>query len=208
MVSAVVARDRGRAAQPLPLSRHRDTIQGLVAAILTTTPYCSGMHTVVLVGNPRANSRTRHAAALLVDQLTGRAPDDVVELADIGAGLLDARDAALVDAKTRVLAADLLVVASPTYKTTYTGLLKLFLDQFAAGELKGTVTVPLMLGAGLRHALAPELTLRPVLVEIGCSCPAPGLFLLDTEYEGSADMSAWLEFSRVPVLRGIDDGRQ
>ena len=54
----------------------------------------------------------------------------------------------------------------PTYKATYTGLLKLFLDRFATDGLRG-VAVPLMLGAGPAHALAPELTLRPVLTEIG-----------------------------------------
>ena len=63
-------------------------------------------------------------------------------------------------------AADLVVVASPTYKATYTGLLKLFLDRFSTDGLRG-VAVPLMLGAGPAHALAPELSLRPVLAEIG-----------------------------------------
>ena len=45
-------------------------------------------------------------------------------------------------------------------------------------------------------ALAPELTLRPVLVEIGASCPAPGLYLLDSEYETSPDLDAWLAVAR------------
>ena len=65
------------------------------------------------------------------------------------------------------------MVASPTYKATYTGLLKLFLDRFATDGLRG-VAVPLMLGAGPGHALAPELTLRPVLTEIGGLVPAGG----------------------------------
>ena len=34
-----------------------------------------------------------------------------------------------------------------------------------------------MLGASATHALAGELTLKPVLSEIGCSCPTPALFL-------------------------------
>ena len=57
-------------------------------------------------------------------------------------------------------------------------------------------TYPLMLGASQIHALAPELTLRPVLVEIGASCPAPGLYLLDSEYETSPDLDKWLELAR------------
>ena len=39
----------------------------------------------------------------------------------------------MADLVARVGEADLVVVASPTYKGTYTGLLKLFLDRFADG---------------------------------------------------------------------------
>jgi len=49
---------------------------------------------------------------------------------------------------------------------------------------------------GLAHALAPELSLRPVLVEIGASCPWPGLYLLDSEIEGSPLLEAWLQRQR------------
>jgi FMN reductase len=87
-----------------------------------------------------------------------------------------------------VKSASLLIVASPTFKAAYTGLLKLFLDQFPAGELIGMTAIPLMLGAAPRHALAPELLLRPVLTEIGCSCPLPGLYLLDSQYAGSPEL--------------------
>jgi len=62
-------------------------------------------------------------------------------------------------------------------------LLKLFLDQFAtATGLEGVVAVPLMLGAGPGHALAPDLLLKPVLVELGATTPAPGFYQLDSAY--------------------------
>lgn len=99
-------------------------------------------------------------------------------------------------AKEIVKSADSLVVASPTFKATYTGLLKLFLDQFGAGELGQVTTFPLMLGGSPTHALAPELTLRPVLVEIGASCPAPSLYLIDSEYETSPELDKWLDVAR------------
>jgi FMN reductase len=53
-----------------------------------------------------------------------------------------------------------------------------------------------MLGGSLAHALAPELTLRPVLVEIGASVPARSLYLLDSDYETSRELDAWLEIAR------------
>src|ERR1700712_1790203 len=148
--------------------------------------------TVVVVGNPKPNSRTRAAAELVAEKLTGTAPEHVIDVVDLGAGLLGWGDPKVAEAKEIVKAADSLVIASPTFKATYTGLLKLFLDQFGAGELGQTTTFPLMLGGSWAHALAPELTLRPVLVEIGASCPAPSLYLLDSEYEESPELEKWL----------------
>jgi FMN reductase len=139
------------------------------------------MPTCVVVGNPKSQSRTLAAATSLMEQLTGRPPDATIDVITLGAGLLGWGDPGVAAAVDTVKQADLLVIASPTYKATYTGLLKLFLDQFGAGSLDGALTFPLMLGAGLQHALAPELLLKPVLVEIGGFCPVQGLFLLDTD---------------------------
>ena len=56
----------------------------------------------------------------------------MVDLATVGAGLLDWADPEVGALVEQVSAADLVVVASPTYKAAYTGLLKIFLDRFAA----------------------------------------------------------------------------
>jgi FMN reductase len=154
------------------------------------------MHVVIIVGNPRTGSRTRHAAELVAQRLASGSTVDVIEVAELGSGLLSWGDPAVAEAKERVGRADMLVVASPTYKGTYTGLLKLFLDQFAAGELGDVPTVALMLGGAQNHALAVEYTLKPVLVEIGCSCPAPGLYLLDSDYETPVALDEWFERAR------------
>jgi len=164
------------------------------------------VNVVVVVGNPRHGSRTRRAAIMVVERLTGRPPARVVELSELGPGLLASGDEHVARAKGDVLGADLVVFASPTFKATYSGLLKLFLDQFAAGELSGTAAVALMVGASARHALAGEHTLKPVLSEIGCSCPAPALFLLESEWESSPELEAWLARApsayRLPALGG------
>jgi FMN reductase len=151
---------------------------------------------VVVVGNPKPGSRTRRAAELVAERLTGTVPAAVIELAELGPALLGWGDPAVDAAKRAVAGADLVVFASPTYKATYTGLLKLFLDQFAAGELHGTTAVALMLGGSPYHALAGELTLKPVLSEIGCSCPTPALFLLDSAWEAGPELDAWVERAR------------
>ncbi len=150
------------------------------------------MGTIAVVGNPKPRSRTRSAAELVVERLTGAPPDVVVDVVDLGAGLLGWGDPAVGAAVEALRAADVAVVASPTYKATYTGLLKLFLDQVPTGDLAGVVAVPLMLGGGPTHFLAPELLLKPVLVELGATAPTRGLYLMEKTWDDPAALDPWL----------------
>jgi FMN reductase len=154
------------------------------------------MNVVVVVGNPKTGSRTRQAAELVAERLAGSPPRTTIELAELGPALLQWGSPDVEAAKQCVREADLVIFATPTFKATYSGLLKLFLDQFGGGELANTPAVALMLGAGAHHALAGELTLKPVLSEIGCSCPAPALFLLESQWEAGPELDAWLERAR------------
>lgn len=158
------------------------------------------MDITVVVGNPKPRSRTWDAAHRVAEGL-GTPAADAVDVVDLGPGLLGWGDPAVRAAVERVAASDVVVVASPTYKATYTGLLKLFLDQIATGDgLEGVVAVPLQLGAGPAHALAPELHLKPVLVELGATVPAPALYLLDSAVQPDPAETGWLE-RWAPVVR-------
>lgn len=157
----------------------------------------------VVVGNPKPGSRTYHAAVHLVERLTGRAPEPAVDLAAFGAGLMDWSDLEVDEAVHAVHALDLVVIASPTYKASYTGLLKLFLDRFPANALDGVVAVPLMLGAGPAHALAPEVFLKPVLAELGAVLPTRALYVLESAYDDPAAYEPWLETARPRIAAAL-----
>jgi FMN reductase len=161
------------------------------------------MNVVVVVGNPKPRSRTYAAAHLVAERLTGAKPRVSIDLADLGAALLDWSDPQVTELVSAVAAADLVVVASPTYKASYTGLLKLFLDRISAGALADVIVIPLMLGGDWRHSLAVEVHLKPVLAELGASCPTPGLFLLDSEYEDPAAIDTWLERARLQIAAAL-----
>ncbi|HEY3873595.1 MAG TPA: NAD(P)H-dependent oxidoreductase [Actinocrinis sp.] len=158
-----------------------------------------GVRAGIVVGNPKPRSRTYAAALLVAERLTGAPPGFTLDLADLGAALLDWSDPAVAEAVEAVKGLDLLVVASPTYKATYTGLLKLFLDRFPADSLAGVVAVPLMLGGGPGHAMAPEVFLKPVLAEIGAQSPTKALYLIDREYDDPAALDLWLALARGPI---------
>ena len=152
------------------------------------------MTTTVVAGNPKPGSRTLDAATRLAESLTGSAPDHVVDVIELGPGLLGWGDEKVKAAVETVASADLVVFASPTFKATDTGVLKLFLDQFATGDgLRDVTAVPLMLGAGPAHAMAPDLLLKPVLVELGAVCPVPGLYLIDSTYTEDTRIADYTE---------------
>ena len=137
----------------------------------------------------------------MAERLTGRRPDLVVDLVELGPALLDWSSAEVAGVVAEVASSTLVIFASPTYKGSFTGLLKLFLDRVGTGALAGlSAAVPLMLGGDLRHALAPEVFLKPVLVELGASCPTAGLFLAEADYLGSEALDRWVERARPLVL--------
>ncbi len=155
----------------------------------------------VVVGNPKPASRTLAAATHIARELTGTEPDVVIDLATLGAALLDWSSAEVGALVEQVGKADLVVVASPTYKGTYTGLLKLFLDRFAGGTGLQGLAVPLLLGGSPAHALAPEVSLRPVLTELGATVPGAGLFVVDRQYDDPQAYEAWLSATKPVVTR-------
>ena len=153
----------------------------------------SGLAVTVVAGNPKPSSRTLEAAQLVAEAITGSAPTTVIDVIDLGPGLLGWGDQRVTDAVQTVAVSDLVVVASPTFKATYSGVLKLFLDQFGTGDgMAGVIAVPLMLGAGPAHHLAPDLLLKPVLVELGAVVPVQGLYLSDRDFARPGTLDPWL----------------
>jgi len=163
--------------------------------------------TTVIVGNPKRGSRTRDAAVRLHEQIRGTEPRSVIEVADLGARLLAWGDPMVKEAVTAVQQAPFVIVASPTFKATYTGLLKIFLDHFSAGDGFGGVVVPLMLGAGEAHSNAPDDFLVPVLRELGATLPAPGLYLHDSSYLDDGVLEAYADAWRDAVNASVRPGQ-
>lgn len=154
---------------------------------------------VVLVGNPRPGSRTRALAeavtSALLDKL-GESPDrvQVLELAEIVGVSFGPEPAygakAGLDPFAAVRSARLLVVATPTYKGSYTGLLKVFLDQFGHRQLTSVTAVPVAVAAAPEHADAAASALRDVLVELGARVPAPPLAVLESRLAEAREIAA------------------
>jgi FMN reductase len=160
----------------------------------------------IVVGNPKPRSRTLDVAVAVARAASEEAGIDgaeeiVIDLATHGAQVLDWSSAVVRGLVDGVAACSLLIVASPTYKASYTGLLKCFLDWFSTTGLSGVVTVPVMVGAGPAHALAVEVHLRPVLVEIGATLPTRGLYVQEGDIGRLDEVLADWRREAGPALR-------
>jgi FMN reductase len=141
---------------------------------------------VVLAANPKPQSRTLHVARLAADAVCRTVGLDgghqEVDLSGLARRLLlDEPSAAVEDALEQVVRSDLLLVASPVYKGSYTGLLKVFLDRLGYQALSSVIALPVLVMRAPQHALAVDLQLRPLLLELGAATPAPGLAVLESD---------------------------
>ena len=144
---------------------------------------------VVVSGNPRPGSRTHTLATAVgaaIAARSGAAGPAVVDVGLLGTGLLAPGDPATADAVRQLKDADLLVVATQTYKGSYTGVLKVLLDQLPANALAGKRAVPVVTAGVAPQAAAAEALLRQLLVELGADVVEPGLPVVEAQLPESS----------------------
>ncbi|HEY0709250.1 MAG TPA: NADPH-dependent FMN reductase, partial [Polyangia bacterium] len=126
-----------------------------------------------LSGSPSPNSRTlllaQHVNTRLLAQGFGV---ELINVRDLPAeDLLHGRASAplIAEAAQIVERADALVIATPVYKSAYSGVLKTFLDLLPQFALAGKVVFPIATGGTIAHVLSIDYALRPVLHSMGAS---------------------------------------
>lgn len=129
----------------------------------------SVIRVVVVSGSLRAPSRTHGLLQALVEKLQARLSNldvhwvRIAELCSALSGSLE-RDTASADLQLHLQAieqADLLLVGSPVYRASYTGLFKHLFDLVDHQSLRGVPVVLAATGGSERHALMIDHQLRP-----------------------------------------------
>jgi FMN reductase len=169
------------------------------------------MKITAIVGNPKSRSKTYGIADEVLRHISTHVTPDgetadvaVLDLADIAPALLEWGNAEVQRHMERVCSSDIVIFASPTYKATYTGLLKLFIDQLPSQALANIVAIPVMVGGAPHHSLAVEVYLRPLLVETGAVCPTRGLYVLDSQIDAlPAVVGNWFEASALALRKAV-----
>ncbi|MDQ1909135.1 NADPH-dependent FMN reductase [Paenibacillus sp. GD4] len=90
---------------------------------------------------------------------------------------------AILAANRIVEHADALVIATPNYKATYTGVLKTYLELVPPKSLEGKTILPVAIGGMEAHLVAIDRTLKPVLSALGARYQWNGVYALDSQVQ-------------------------
>lgn len=141
---------------------------------------------VGLSGSPAPVSRSRALLELALAALErqGSGPTRLIDLAQLPSdGLLGRReDRDVADALRSVIEAGIIVVSTPIYRATYSGLLKVFFDLLPQDAFAGKVAIPIATAGGTAHLLAVDHGLRPLLASVGALAVATGVYGTDAQF--------------------------
>jgi FMN reductase len=157
-----------------------------------------------VVGTPRPASPAHVLARAVAERIgtrirsrTGRTVElESIDLAATAAASVGAIPTIPSEDVESVQRADVVVFASPIRRGAYTWLLKLFAEALPPRALQGKIAIPVMVAPAPRHALTADMHLRPLLLELGASCPTPALFTLEQRISDCQSLVAdWLDRS-------------
>lgn len=166
---------------------------------------------LVISGSPQTPSKTARLAEIVAGKLTDVASTTHLRLGELPADdLLRMRteSSPIAGAMAAVARSAGLVIATPTFKASFSGLTKLFLDLLPQFALAGKVVLPLATGGSLAHVLALDYALRPVIQSMGVRCTVPGYFVTTDCFvpqDGGFCLTAKAEAGLDEVVRAFRD---
>jgi len=138
------------------------------------------MNVLLLGGSPSAPSTTWRLQQLVGARLSALGHrTSALQVRELPAQALlraDTSDPAILDAMALVRDADAVVVGTPVYKASFSGILKTFLDLLPQDGLAGKLVLPLATGGSQSHMLALDYALRPVLASLAPRHILPSIY--------------------------------
>jgi len=143
------------------------------------------MAIVALAGSPSDHSRSTALLRHVLARFPDATPRSEIVLRDLPPAALvraDVDHPAIRRAREQVAAARLVVVATPIYKASYSGLLKSFLDLLPQDALRDKTVLALGTGGSAAHLLALDYALKPVLAALGARHFLDTVYAVDAQF--------------------------
>lgn len=164
---------------------------------------------VVINGSPNEQSKTRGLAIAALNELSQRRNIDThqIDVYRLGQGFSEANNredvAPEIEDELRTAEdADLLIVATPIYRGSYTGLFKHFFDLIEQYALAEKPVLLLATAGGEKHALAIDHALRPLFASFQAHTLPVGVFASSGDFDGTTLLNPRV-YSRITVA--LDD---
>ena len=150
------------------------------------------MADVVLInGAPNLSSRLNGLLRYAVARLENEGIDyEIIHIHQLPAeDLLSAAfsSQAIKKANESVERAKGVIILTPVFKGSYSGILKTYLDLIPQKGFENKVVLPLVIGGTLSHLLAIDYALNPVLSVLGAKQFASSTYVLDQHIERVGD---------------------
>jgi FMN reductase len=167
------------------------------------------MNILLLGGSPALTSRSRSMLADVGERLAALGHRlSWLEVRDLPPQALlhaDFHDAAIAAALAQVAASEALVIATPVYQASYTGILKAFLDMLPQDGLKHKLVLPLATGGSQSHMLAIDYALRPVLQALSAELVLSGIYATSAQLKAADGQGYAVEAAlETRIQQGID----
>jgi FMN reductase len=147
-----------------------------------------GLRAVAIAGSPSRHSKSTRLLQWTEERLGSNGViTTTVELARLPAdGLLGRASAPEVtDAIGAIADAHIVVAATPVYRATYSGLLKVFFDLLPPSALAGKIGIPIATGGAAGHQQVLDYGLRPLFASLGGITVPTATYAVDAQF--SAD---------------------
>lgn len=79
--------------------------------------------------------------------------------------------------------ADFIIILTPIFKASYSGILKTYLDVLPQKAFEGKKIIPVALGGSIGHLLAIEYALKPVLSVLGATEILNTVYIIDRQIQ-------------------------
>lgn len=142
-------------------------------------------------GNATRPSKTRAFVSHVAEQLSRRCAmsHSTFDLADLGPSFRTANSSRDLEMEAAgvvhaISAASILVVGSPTYKGSYSGLFKHFFDLVDPAAIRGKPVILTATGGGERHALVVEHQLRPLFGFFEAATVSTAIYAVESDFVG------------------------
>jgi FMN reductase len=142
-------------------------------------------YVVSISGSPAVHSRSTYLLSVAEDALRVRGANvrriDARELPPAALMHADFGHPAIRAATELIEHSDAVVIATPLYKASYSGLLKTLLDLLPRTALADKLVLPIATGGSPAHLLALDYALKPVLAALGARHHLPNIFAAEAD---------------------------